>query len=116
MKATKVLLTRLGWHSVRIVVATLQVMLQLKLEVAEPLREFGTLFDIDIAVMVYPLECHSGWEHSYYRSWWTNTVGQILLLLAVVALYFALRRCSGAKPGVASQEAAFGILVGVFLW
>ena len=69
MKATKVLLTRLGWHSVRIVVATLQVMLQLKLEVAEPLREYSTLFDIDIAVMVYPLECHSGWEHSSYRSW-----------------------------------------------
>ena len=111
-----VLVTRLGWHSVRIVVATLQVMLQLELEVAEPLREYSTLFDIDIAVMLYPLECQSGWEHSYYRSWWTNTVGQIALLLVVVALYFALRLCSGAKRDAASQEAAFGILVGIFLW
>ena len=116
MKATKVLLTRLGWHSVRIVVATLQVMLQLELEVAEPLREYSTLFDIDIAVLLYPLECQSGWEHSYYRSWWMNTVGQIALLMVVVALYFALRLCSGATRDAASQEASFGILAGIFIW
>ena len=68
-----------------------QVLSQLDLVVARPLRGFLSLvLRFDIATQLYHFECN-GWAHSYYRAWWLNCVGVLVCLLLLVAAWYAVQ-------------------------
>ena len=93
-----------------------QVLSQLHLKAAAPLRELALLVNFDITVQLLPLECF-GVPYDYYRAWWLNNAGQIALVLAIAAIWYAVARCSEKGDALARiDEAASVVLLGVFLW
>ena len=109
----ELLVLRLSWFSSRIVLAMCQVLTQLHLAVAKPLNALRGIFSVDVGGQVYHFECH-GYAHSYYRAWWLNTVGQLLIMLVLLLVWATLRsRGSGAAF---REHAASGAFLVVFMW
>ena len=106
---------QLAWHSVRIVLSMGQVLSQLDLKIAEPLRRFAAVLSFDVGAQLYRFECH-GFAHDYYRAWWLNTVGQLAGLLLLVALWYAVQRVAGSTADEASARASSTAFFVVFLW
>ena len=105
---------RLSWQSLRIVWAMCQVLIQLDLAVASPLRGLRSMVSVDLIVHIYQFECH-GVAHSYYRSWWLSTVGQLALLLGL-AVAWAAWQSQRTGDGSFSVRAASGAFLVIFMW
>lgn len=113
-----ILVQRLAWHSFRIVLSMWQVLSQLDLQVATPLRQFAAIFDFDVAAQLFHFACH-GHGHNYYRGWWVSTVVQLAVPLSLVALWYCYKaRRFDSKSGSdkAQTTAASLTFFLVFLW
>ena len=100
LENAKLFLFRVAWQSLRIVVSMLQIINQLELEVAEEMgKTVGKFLTLDLTLVSIHLECMTnrgalwhGWQgHSYYRIWWANNVGQIIIMLFGVWTVYSMQ-------------------------